>query len=100
MKKLWLLILVCASANANDRYPEKLAADDIDHFWQLTLVTQGSMIDISPDAGYAFRSRVACIKDGLRRAKIAAVPLTEDDWGAYPLLGFICEYTRRADPNK
>ena len=97
MKKLWFLLLAFASANASDRYPENLAADDLGHFWQLTLVTQGSMIDISPDAGFAFRSRVSCIKEGLRRARIAAVPLTEDDWGAYPLLGFICEYTIRAE---
>lgn len=96
MKKLWLLILVCASANASDRYPEKIPESDLS-FWQLTLVTQTEMIDISPDAGYAFRSRVACISEGLRRAKIAAVPLTENDWGAYPLLGFVCEYTRREE---
>ncbi len=99
MKKLWLLVLVCASANASDRYPEKIAADD-DSFWQLTLVTQTEMMDISPDAGYAFDSRVACIRDGLRRLKMAAVPLPEDDWGAYPLLGFICEYTKRPDLTK
>jgi hypothetical protein len=96
MKKLWLLLLVCATAQASDRYPENIAADD-DSFWQLTLVTQTEMIDVSPDAGFAFDSRVACIKDGLRRVKIAAVPLTENDWGAYPLLGFVCEYTRRAE---
>lgn len=100
MKKLWFLILVCASASASDRYPEKLADDDVTSFWQLTLVTQTEMIDVSPDAGFAFRSRVSCIKEGLRRTQIAAVPLTENDWGAYPLLGFVCEYAKRVDPAK
>lgn len=98
MKKLWMLLLVCASATAqeSDRYPEEIAADD-NAFWQLTLVTQTEMMDVNPDAGYAFGSRVSCIKDGLRRMQMAAVPLPEDDWGAYPLLGFVCEYTKRVD---
>lgn len=86
-----LIVLVLAQAQATEPYPE-LAGDrfPVDH-WQLTLVTRDRMIDITAP-GFEKSSRRSCIKEGIRRLTkdMESVPVKE--WGAEPLLGFVCEY--------
>lgn len=89
MKTAMLLIMLTLSpTQAQEPYPE-FAGDmfPVAH-WQLTMVSRHDMWNITGEK----YSRTSCIKDGIRRMTkdMESVPVRE--WGADPLLGFICEY--------
>ncbi len=88
---LIMLVLSPTQAHETDSkppYPE-FAGDTfpIAH-WELTMISHQDMWDITAEE----YSRASCIKDGIRRMlrDMESVPVRE--WGADPLLGFICEY--------
>lgn len=92
MKIAMLLILFTLSpTQAQEPYPE--FADDtfpVAH-WQLTMISRHDMWEKS-EGGAEKLSRTSCIKEGIRRMlkDMESTPVRE--WGADPLLGFICEY--------
>ncbi len=97
MKLAFLLImLVLSPTQAHETepkppYPE--FADDtfpVAH-WQLTLINRNEMIDLT-SPGFENYSRASCIKEGIEKLTENMKSVAVKEWGAEPLLGFICEY--------
>lgn len=88
-----LIMITLAQAQATEPYPELASENYPVDYWQLKMVSREEMTDIDAP-GFENYSRTSCIKEGIRRMvkDMNSVPVKE--WGAEPLLGFVCEYVK------